>query len=250
MTEYTNAYARRTVATAGGAARPVDGPHLHGVVGGDGEGVSILVTADGGRERLQALLARQPRGVITVVDGAEQSQALIGHDLRWRAKPISMMVCRELGAIPEAALPAGLQCRPVAVAGAAAEDEIDLSAAIALAVIADPTAGEQSAAQMSGSFRAMRPRPRLGAAVDADGTVRATSGVRVTGPDASVFFVNTDPAWRRRGIGRAMTAIVLRTAYRSGATVASLNASDAGASIYRSLGFELAGTATQFFTVG
>ena len=249
MTEYADAYIRRAVATSGRDATVIDAPGLHGVLGGQGAGVSLLVSGDGGRERLEAVLAPAPRGVITVLDGAERSLALIRDDPRWHAKPISMMVCRDLAAVPEAQLPGGLQCRPVAVAGPAMEDEIDLPAAIAVAVVADPNTSAQAPTQMLDQFRAMRPQPSIGAAVDTDGIVRATCGVRVTGPDASVFFVNTDPAWRRRGIGRAMTAQALRTAHRSGATVACLNASEAGASIYRSLGFQAAGTATQFFTL-
>jgi GNAT superfamily N-acetyltransferase len=76
--------------------------------------------------------------------------------------------------------------------------------------------------------------------------VRATAGTRVAGAEATVFFVNTDPDWRRRGIGRAMTAAALHAARDLGATRAALDASDLGASIYLSLGFESAGTWTQF----
>jgi len=65
--------------------------------------------------------------------------------------------------------------------------------------------------------------------------------------DASVFFVNTDPGWRRRGIGQEMTAAALRAARQSGARRASLDASDAGRSIYSRLGFEAVSPAVRFF---
>jgi ribosomal protein S18 acetylase RimI-like enzyme len=59
----------------------------------------------------------------------------------------------------------------------------------------------------------------------------------VTG-EANVFFVNTDPDWRGRGIGRSMTAAALRAAQESGAQRACLDASDAGLPIYARLGFQ------------
>ena len=49
-------------------------------------------------------------------------------------------------------------------------------------------------------------------AVDESGIARATSACHVFGDYAQVFFVNTEPAWRRRGIGSAMTLEALRAA--------------------------------------
>jgi ribosomal protein S18 acetylase RimI-like enzyme len=70
----------------------------------------------------------------------------------------------------------------------------------------------------------------------------------VSGVDASIFFVNTQRPWRRRGIGRAMTATALHRTRRAGAARASLDASEAGATIKRSLGFVTVGLVTQFYT--
>jgi ribosomal protein S18 acetylase RimI-like enzyme len=94
--------------------------------------------------------------------------------------------------------------------------------------------------------------PAIGlfAAVDGEGAVRATSGWGVFGTQASVIFVNTDPDWRGRGIGQAMTAAALRAAGDRGARQASLDATDAGRSIYRRLGFESAGRATRCSRAG
>jgi ribosomal protein S18 acetylase RimI-like enzyme len=59
----------------------------------------------------------------------------------------------------------------------------------------------------------------LFAAVDNDGKVRATSGCGVFGRYATVLFVNTDPGWRGRGIGQAMTAQALTAARRGGSKI-------------------------------
>ena len=62
-----------------------------------------------------------------------------------------------------------------------------------------------------------------------------------------MIFINTHPGWRRRGIGRAMTAAPLRAARAGGARRACLDASDAGAPIYQRLGFEVVASTTRFF---
>lgn len=80
--------------------------------------------------------------------------------------------------------------------------------------------------------------------------IRATSGAGAFGAEASVMFVNTDPNWRRRGIGLAMTAAALHSARASGARRACLDASRAGATIYRRLGFEVVTEMTRFFFRG
>jgi len=77
--------------------------------------------------------------------------------------------------------------------------------------------------------------------------VRATSGSGAFGAEASVIFVNTQPDWRGRGIGQAMTVAALRVAQDHGARRASLDASAAGLSIYRRLGFETVSSTTRFF---
>ena len=84
------------------------------------------------------------------------------------------------------------------------------------------------------------------AAVDAASTVQATSaGARFTAT-AGVFFVTTDPAWRGRGVGTAMTAAAIRSAAAAGARSAVLDASPLGLSIYRRLGFEAVGDVVLF----
>ena len=95
-------------------------------------------------------------------------------------------------------------------------------------------------------LRSLPEGPRLFAAVDDDGVVRGTSGSRIFCSEAYVFFVNTDPGWRRRGVGLSMAAAALRFAAESGATRACLDASGPGVPLYRRLGFTPVAQITQF----
>ena len=91
---------------------------------------------------------------------------------------------------------------------------------------------------------------RLFAAVDAEGVVRATSGAGTFLDRATVLFVNTHPASRRRGIGAAMTAAALRAARSAGARQAVLDASDVAIGVYERLGFETVSRTAQFNRAG
>ncbi len=61
------------------------------------------------------------------------------------------------------------------------------------------------------------------------------------GDDVGVFAVGTVPAWRRRGIGAALTGHILADAATGGARTASLQSTPMGRSLYESLGFVAAG---------
>jgi ribosomal protein S18 acetylase RimI-like enzyme len=158
---------------------------------------------------------------------------------------MTAMVCRDLGSVPEPRLPAGLTVRPVRRVPEDPADGVPLTDAVAVAARAAP-AGEASPDALTAYLRSLPGDPRLFAAVDQDGVVRGTSGSRTFGSDAYAFFVNTDPGWRRRGIGLAMTAAALRSSWRRGATRASLDASDSGAALYRRLRFTAVAQITQF----
>lgn len=110
-----------------------------------------------------------------------------------------------------------------------------LEDAVAAVVLADP--GEDAEA-LTVFLRSLTRATRLFAAVDADGIVRATSGWQLSGGHVRVMLVDTDPAWRGRGIAKAMTSAALHAAQRQGAREATLDASAAGRSIYQRLGFE------------
>jgi GNAT superfamily N-acetyltransferase len=191
-----------------------------------------LVTDDRAYASLAAALPSLAGRTLTIAASAPRCTELFRGAAGWRAKPVTAMVCRDLRTVPEVALPPGVTVRPVQ----------DVEAAAAVAMRADPAIESAFADYL----RSLDGTVRLLEAVDTADTVRATSGARVFGTEASVFFVNTDPDWQRRGIGRAMTAAALRAARDLGATRACLDASEAGARIYLSLGFEEAGSWTQF----
>lgn len=78
--------------------------------------------------------------------------------------------------------------------------------------------------------------------------VAATIGERLPGPAhpqgidkgsivGSIQWMCTDPAYRRRGLGRAVLVALLDWLWANGAGGAELNASDEGEPLYRSLGF-------------
>jgi GNAT superfamily N-acetyltransferase len=126
---------------------------------------------------------------------------------------------------------------------------VPLADAVAVAGRASP-AGEVSTAALVTYLTSLPAATRLFAAVDDNGKVRGTSGSRAFRTDAYVFFVNTDPGWRRRGVGLSMTAAALWSAAESGATRACLDASGPGVPLYLRLGFTPAAQITQFSRSG
>ena len=75
-----------------------------------------------------------------------------------------------------------------------------------------------------------------------DGQPVATSSVFFAAGVTCIGFVSTLPAYRRQGLGKAMTLKALNTARESGYRIATLTASPMGAAIYRRLGFRECGT--------
>ena len=124
-------------------------------------------------------------------------------------------------------------------------DAVPLKEAAAAALASDPGITE-SADEVARYLSGLPYSVRLFAAVDENGVARATSACHVFGEYAQIFFVTTEPAWRRRGIGHAMTLAALRAAASLGARRAILHGTDDGASIYKRLGFEDAGMLTRF----
>jgi ribosomal protein S18 acetylase RimI-like enzyme len=171
-------------------------------------------------------------------------QFLASH-LDWTSDTVTAMVCRELQTVPTLCLPSELALRPVQRLAHDDPGCVALENAVAAAMSAAAAVGDAPEV-FADHLRSLPSTFRLFAAVDRDGTVRATSGSGVFGQHATVIFVNTDPGWRGLGIGQAMTAQALRAAQRSGARQACLDASTAASSIYRRLGFETAGTLTRF----
>lgn len=246
---YADGFRRRATVAAQCGGTLIDDPGLVGLQQDDGR-VNLLVIDDDALAPLTALLSVEPQGVIRVLPAASRSRALLRAQPRWATESLTAMVYRDLAAVPDVPLPGCVSLRRVSLDPGGADGSVHLVAATALLVEPDPAAARVDPEAMAASLRAIRPAPRFYAAVDGSGAVRATSGCRVFGRDASIFFINTHQDWRRRGIGRSMTAAALREARRAGATCACLDATDAGTSIYLSVGFESAGPMAEFATPG
>jgi ribosomal protein S18 acetylase RimI-like enzyme len=227
-------------------------PGLRGVVPADEERtIQLLVTDDRAHDQLAEALASGRPAVATVFATARRCDRLLHDRTGWRSdRPSTAMVLRDLRSLPDPALPDGLVLRPVNRAAPDAQDRVPLRDAIsvrdaaAAAIASDP--GLTGTVDAFGDFlRELPSTVRLFAAVDEKRVVRATCGCDVFGEHARVFFVNTEPGWRRRGIGRAMTVEALRDAASSGACRAVLDATVDGASVYLGLGFEAAGRITR-----
>ncbi|MGH3025408.1 MAG: hypothetical protein ACRDLR_03080, partial [Gaiellaceae bacterium] len=181
-------------------------PGLHGVAGArEGRVIRLLVTDDRGYRQLVPQVEAARQGAVTVFDRAPRSDRFLRGLSGWRAdRPAVAMVLRDIHAVPAVTLPDDLVLRPVHRLASDVPDAVPLEAAVAVAIASDP--GITVPADVFARFLSgLSSSVRLFAAVDDGGVVRATSGCEVFGEYARVFFVNTEPAWRRRGIGRSMT---------------------------------------------
>lgn len=243
---YAEAFDARCAAVEGPGTRRVDGLGIRGLVGVYGASrTQLLVLDDRAFDLLSAVLPLASAGTVRVHEAAGRCAELIRQDPTWTPKEVTAMVCSDLRAVPEPCLPDGLTLRPVRRVLNDPPDGVPLTEAVAAAGRAGP-AGEVSTAALLTHLSSLTAGPRLFAAVDGDGAVCGTSGSQTFLSDAYVFFVNTVPGWRRRGVGLSMTAASLRSALKSGATRASLDASGTGHSLYRRLGFTAAAQITQF----
>lgn len=243
---YAASFDARCAVTAGPGAEPVHAPGIRGLVSVDGESrTQLLVLDDRAFDELSAVLPRAAGGTIRVLDAARRCAALLRREEKWAPNAVTGMVASELPAVRHRPLPGGLTLRPVCRVPAEGLDGVPLVDAVGAAGRATG-AGQAPNPGLVTYLRSLPPSAGLFAAVDGDGVVRGTSGSQAFGSEAYVFFVNTDSAWQRRGVGLAMTAVALGAAARSGATRASLDASESGVALYRRLGFTAMGGLTQF----
>jgi N-acetylglutamate synthase len=96
-------------------------------------------------------------------------------------------------------------------------------------------------ALLAGVERAMAyPLPHAGAIIRHQGEVVACGLAKLEGTHAGLFAVNTAPAHRRRGLGRAIVGALLAEALRQGSRVAYLQVTadnEAALALYRPFGF-------------
>jgi ribosomal protein S18 acetylase RimI-like enzyme len=246
-------YVAAFLARCDAAQRPgqakVDELDVHGLgPSSDNRRIRLLVTEDRGYDVLSGLLEKARAGLVDVFATAARCARLINGDPAWRTETVTAMICRELQAVPAVSLPGDLSLRPVRRLIEDAPDGVPLEDAVAAATLADPRINDPRA--VTDFLRSLPAAMRFFAAVDGDGVVRATAGSGAFGTYASVIFVNTDPTWRGRGVGRAMTAAALRAAVQSGARHAGLDATEAGLGIYQRLGFEVVAPTTRFSRSG
>jgi ribosomal protein S18 acetylase RimI-like enzyme len=206
----------------------------------------LLVTDDSGYDRLVAEVASAWRGAAMIFEQASRCNEFLRSQPGWSAERSEIgMVLRDLQAAKGDTLPDGLELRHVILAASETPDGVPLKDAVTVAIASD-LGIKESVDDVAGYLSALPSSVRMLAAVDESGTARATSACHVFGDYAQVFFVNTEPAWRRRGIGQAMTLEALKTAARLGARQALLHATDDGASLYERLGFEAVGLISRY----
>jgi GNAT superfamily N-acetyltransferase len=228
----------------------LDGPGVHGFLpSGADLRTRLLVTDDRGYELLVRVLPDIRGGMISVLAGAGRCIELVSSRLAWDQDVVTAMVCRDLRSVPVRSLPDGLRVRRVRRLESDSPDGVPLEDAIAAVLRASPSI-KLAPVGFADHLRSMAPTVRLFAAVDRVGVVRATSGAGVFGSEATVVFVNTDPAWRRRGIATAMTSTALRAAHDAGARRACLDASSAAVAVYGKIGFESVGPTQRFLCLG
>jgi ribosomal protein S18 acetylase RimI-like enzyme len=221
-------------------------PGMHGCVTAGGDRIVRLLVTDDRAYRRLTTEATAARGEVSVFERAPRCDELLRGRPDWTAdRPATAMVLRNLQAVTDAKLPDGLVLRAVDRLGPYALNGVPLPDAAAVALASDPGITEP-ADEFARYLMGLPSSVRLFAAVDDVGIAHATAGVGVSGEYARIFFVNTEPAWRRRGVGHAMTVEALRAAASAGARHAFLNATDDGVSLYLRIGFEPAGRLTRY----
>lgn len=247
---YVAAFESRCAAGEPSGGHGVDGPGIRGRASFDAASqTQLLVVDDRALAVLAQVLPSAAPGTIRVYEAARRCTELLLADARWSAKPVTAMVRRDLATVPEPPLPAGLSLHPVRRRPGDAPIGVPLIDAVRVAERA-ARPGDVSVDGLVAHLRSLPAGARVFAAVDGDGIVRGTSGSRIFLADAYVFFVNTDPPWRRQGVGLAMTAAALLSAASHGAVRASLDASGPGVALYRRLGFTAVAEMTQFSRSG
>ncbi|HJQ05840.1 MAG TPA: GNAT family N-acetyltransferase [Nocardioides sp.] len=206
----------------------------------------LLVTDDSAFNALERL-GNPHAAIVDVVPSASRCVELMAALPGYAREDVTAMVFRDLGAVSEPPLAEGLHLRRAVVDPG--EGEVALLDAAAACLRFDPGAGDLAVDRFA-AYLASIPDATLFAATDEAGKVRATAGSAVFQDLARIFFVSTDPALRRQGIGTAVTAAALNAARDRGAARVSLDASAAARAIYERLGFTAVGPLVLFSSLG
>jgi ribosomal protein S18 acetylase RimI-like enzyme len=248
---YRQGFADRVRAMGRPGQEVIDAPGILGLVGLDPGALDgrILVSDDRAAEVLQGRLPTLNARVVYVFDAAQACRRILSASGDHRPIACTAMVREPLDDLPDLALaglvlPDPLVLRPVATGPA--ETGVPLVDAAEAALRSEGGAAPSSDLADFVAYLRSVPGARYLAAVDGGGTVRATAAAAVWDATCGIFFVNTDPGWRGRGIGTAMTVAALRAAAADGAQRACLDASALGRSLYAGLGFESVGEITQY----
>lgn len=225
----------------------VDRDGLHGLLCKDAtQPTRLVIDDDAAIDALPRIVAQISSGTLDVFHAAAGCRDLLESERSWQRRTATAMSMRDLVMVRPAELAGQLVIRPVQLPNSEVAAGVPLHEAVALAELADPPDDDAETGQLVKHLRSLTPAVRLFAALDAGGSVRATSGVGLFGTFAHVLFVNTHSDWRRRGVGGAMTAHALVDARETGASAAYLNASPDGTGVYERIGFETAGQVARF----
>jgi ribosomal protein S18 acetylase RimI-like enzyme len=227
--------AARSMSTSG--ATFLDEPGIVGVFGAGLPG-RLLVTDD---RAYDVLAGGLPRPRVAMVSPVASRCIDFLRESGLSTDSVTAMVALDLATIPTPTLPPGL--RLVSGVDTDGSDGVSLRLAAAACQRADPHARRFDLDGFVAYLRSVHNAVYL-AAVDAEGEVRATAASSTYDEDVNVFFVTTDPAWRGRGVGTAMTSAALAAAHERGGKVAALMATASGLPIYLRLGFQVVGELT------
>ena len=207
----------REAVKAGAAS--VEGRGISGYLPNADRRATLLVTDDWALAQLEELLPRLHLAMVRVFPAARNCLALLQRDSTWpvRARTTAMLH-RGLETLQQPAPPESLTIQPVA-RPPHQPDGVSLRDAVVESIEADPLMPPEQVLKLPPSLQVF-------AAVDTEGTIRATSASSYAGNFVDVSFVTTHPDWRRRGVAVAMTAHALRAANDHGPTVASQEATD------------------------
>jgi len=253
--QFRTAFRERVLVSRAEGQQVVEEPGLVALVGTSAEALDgrVLVTDDRSFDTFRDLLPTLHLRVANVFAAAPRAHGLLAATGRYRTERCTAMVCGDLAAVPRPSLPGGLELRRVRRLDGDDPDEpgrVRLVHAAALALRSDAQLAPVTGLDDFVAYLRSIPGAGFLAAVDGDGLVRATAASSVFGSLAGVFFVNTDPMWRGRGVGTAMTAAALHEAASAGAGGAFLDASVLGRSLYLRLGFRAVAENTLFIGKG